>query len=227
MHLFEIYQIYYNEKSKANCYDFTRHYFNQKCSVFFENEVISNLINDEAHKQSEYFGVLSHLHRAKMPGRTKVNAENLKKFLEEKRPELLSFQIGDAKTIFPKSKNYHPKFLNLFSKMIEKTFGEPFNPEFIPSIYIMFNSFLAKSEVYERYVREALSPCIEKIRTDEELNTLVMQNGNYHAAVLRFRDNPKLKEQLGIDYYPYIPFLLERLPCWYFSQKNLKYEYWK
>ena len=222
------FQIYYSPESKKNCYHWADQYFNEKCTIFFENQVIRYLIEQGKHKESEYFAVLSHMHNLKLPKKDSVTPERIEKFIQEKNsPDLISFHAGSAANLFPKANRYHSRFMQKFQTMLKIGLGVDMSPNFVPDFYFIFNSFVAKSDVYERYVTECLAPIMDAMQNDTELNRVAMEDAKYQVANIRFQQNPKLKSDLGLNYYPYAPFLLERLPSWYFSGKGLRYEVYK
>ena len=59
-----IWQVYFDEQSKKNCYRWTRRYNNAgRLTEFFENSVIAELIENKKHLGEgfpDYFGVWSH-----------------------------------------------------------------------------------------------------------------------------------------------------------------------
>jgi len=222
MERLNIYQIYYNEVSKSNCYSFTNHYLNENCTIYFENKVISDLVADKKHIDSEYFGVFSHAFKDKMlrfRNHTKEQFEGLC------RGDVLSF-FGNfkQKSVFAQAESYHKGFGLAFKLMLKDAIGIEFNtcPH---SIYIMQNHFVAKSEVYQDYVETMLNPCIKALenKENEQLQQIIwspLQKYTYERQ--RFKQNPDLEKQLGIDFYPMHPFLLERLPSLYCTLHRIK-----
>lgn len=105
----------------------------------------------------------------------------------------------------------------LWQKLGYKLCGEVKNP-------IYQNHFVAKSEIYQDYVTNFLNPAMELIKTDEQLNNLMMQESNY-GKLSREADIRSVREKLGIDYYPLVPFILERCPSCFFQMKNYQITY--
>ena len=117
--------------------------------------------------------------------------------------------------------HWHPKSKQamelLWSKLGFKLCGEVKNP-------IYQNHYVAKREIYQDYVSNFLNPAMELIKTDEELNKLMMSESNY-GKLNREADIRSVKAKLGINYYPLAPFILERCPSCYFQMKNINVTY--
>jgi len=105
----------------------------------------------------------------------------------------------------------------LWSKLGFKLCGEVKNP-------IYQNHFVAKREIYQDYVTDFLNPAMELIKTDEELNKLMMSESNY-GKLNREADLRSVKAKLGLDHYPLAPFILERCPSCYFDMKGVQISY--
>jgi len=63
------------------------------------------------------------------------------------------------------------------------------------------NNFVAKKDVYERYVTEMLAPAMEVMLTMPEL----MKNSMYGKPLPE-----NLKKSFGVNWFPYHTFLAER-----------------
>jgi hypothetical protein len=238
----DITQIYYNDSSLKNCYDFTNHYFNNPDSKFsmaiFENRVISELCETKNLDNQDIFGVLSHKFKAvksKTPifGKESLifNPENIQRLFNNSNTELLSFfGSNSTKNIILQSKSNHPKTpfiqaLDLLLKMANIDFNvlQP-----IPHrVYIMRNAFIARFGIYQRYYNEMLKPCIEAMKDENNvrLNELLWQSANYSVERMRFKDNPKLTQ--FFNKYPLHPFILERLPSiWLTLNREINCTHW-
>jgi hypothetical protein len=82
---------------------------------------------------------------------------------------------------------------------------------------VYFNSFLARPEIYLDYVNSLLKPAIELCASDEELSTLVMSPSGYAKPPPQNFIN-----DTGVEQYPWIPFILERLINVYIEVNDIK-----
>lgn len=220
----ELYQIYYPggkvppEKQKEKILPFAIPYYNEKLTVFFENEPIKNLVMaSKADKISVSSWKLNDKLRIRVGGRVPLTLEALNSDYQ-----ILSFTKNSKKhTMLAHLYHWHPSskqaFELLWTKLGYKVPNEPKNP-------VYQNHWASKVEMARDYVENFLSPAMDLILSDEELNKLMMQLSNYgrlsHDADLR-----RIKEQLGLDDYPLVPFVLERCPCCFFEMKGYRITY--
>jgi len=216
--LLNIWQIYFDERSRKNCYPEFNHYDNSKTlTKFFENSVIVDLIYRQEHKKAKYFGVFSHDIRKDLVFKNKdtgaqFTPNELKRAIEnDQHIEVFGFQRRrKQENIILQAENYHPGFIKMMEKILKET-GFCEMPHKIDHI-ILFNYFIATADVYQAYVTELLLPAMQVLETMPE----AMERTNYRkldtATIGRF------SEAFGKPYYPYHPFLLERLPS-VFMQK--------
>lgn len=209
----KIYQIYFQpEQLERYQFDYTP-YFNEKPTVFLENEVIRTLIEQKKHEGTEYFGVLAYKFRPKLveislrttPEITNISTKEFNKndfgFMVH-ACEADVFGLGeyvphDTVTV---ANRFHPKFIEFFSKVMAKI-GYKWEPAINKHVFYC-NYFVAKSEVYEKYVKEMLAPAMDVMKDMPELH----DPSNY------FRPFPEnLKKEIGIEFWPYHPFLCERM----------------
>ena len=240
--MIEINQIYYNESSKRNCYDFTNHYFNNPDNRFdmclFENHVISKLIETSNLQSNDILGILSHKFKAAKSttlifGKQSLifNLENIQRLFDESDTQLLSFfRTNRTKNIILQSKSNHPKtpFIQALDLLL-KTANIDFNVlQPIPHrVYIMRNAFIARFGIYKKYYNEMLKPCIDAMKDESntQLQELLWRSANYSVEKLRFKDNPKLTQ--FFNKYPLHPFILERLPSiWLTINKEIICTHW-
>ncbi len=192
------------------------HYINGNCTVYFENDVMSNLISIGEHKNSEYFGVVSYKLREKIGDvmqqrwKTMVNIANhsLREFtpalfeneLQKHKPDAMSFQRHLPHDPVMYANNFHPGFSELFKKILGQI-GFKWEPTHIKDVFYC-NYFVARSDLYERFVNEMLDPAMEVMDTMPEL----MENSRYPQQL-----PVDLQEKFGITWYPYHAFLCERM----------------
>lgn len=211
MDRFKIYQIYYDEQTKKNCLEGFEPYYNEKCSEFFENDVILKLVTEGKHKGSEYFGIFSHSFQHKIH----IWPEIIFRMINEDEKDVYSFFANmNTNNIFLKGDQWHDNFSFVCKKILEKIGYrvDIADPNYKTRCIVYQNHFVAKAEIYEDYVKTVLGPAIEIMNTDEEVRAILWKDAKYHKAS---KMKNRLKEQIGIDYYPYHPFVCERLFSFY------------
>ena len=213
----ELYQIYYDIDQLQHLYPFAKPYFNEQLTVFFESSVIRELVPRSTAKS---IGVCS--------WRLK---EKQRYYIGRPRPITEEVINGDYEVLsFTKNTKYHKMLANasLNHKHFQPTFdniirsigvncpGEIKNP-------IYQNHFCARSDIYKRYVQRYLAPAMDLIINDKEINAMAMQDSNY--SKLTNQSSEHLKEKIGINYYPMVPFLLERLFSVFCQNEKIKVTY--
>lgn len=209
-------QIIYDESQREKCYTFAEVYFNQELTIFFENSVISKLVIDS---QTDKIAVCSWKLYEKMKWYIGVPREITPELLESDY-EVLSFTKNTKDhRMFAAAENWHKGFVDIFKKVCDAT-GIRFTGEVKNPIYQ--NHFSAKTEIYKDYVTTYLNPVMGLMENDPEINKMVMTNSNYSKLVKSTPEEiERLKQKIGIDYYPIAPFLLERLFSVYVQNKNI------
>jgi hypothetical protein len=207
----ELYQLFYKDEQKEKLLPFAIPYKTEGLTIFFENDWISKLVSES---NAEKVGVTSWKLRDKM---RPLSVEVLNSDYE-----VLSLTKNSKKhTMLAYLYHWHPKSKQamelLWQKLGFKLCGEVKNP-------IYQNHFVSRSDIYQDYVTNFLNPAMELIKTDEELNKLMMSESNY-GKLNREADIRSVKAKLGLNYYPLAPFILERCPSCFFQLKDYKISY--
>jgi hypothetical protein len=197
----KIYQIYYDEKSKKNCLEGFEPYF------------ILKLFNTGKHRNSDYFGVFSHSFQHKIH----IWPQSIYDAMEVNDYDVYSFfSLMSTNNIFLKGDNWHENFSTVCQKILNKIgfSGDIAHPDYTTRCIVYQNHFIARSEIYQDYVDTILRPAIEVMNTDEEIKEIIWKDARYHKSNKQeVRD--RLKEEIGVEYYPYHPFVCERLFSFY------------
>jgi hypothetical protein len=176
----------------------------QKSYLFEVNpiiDIIDNKIDDL--KDDDYLGILSWKYSIKM---------NIPKPLFYKMTKELMASSPDVINVsrFKWQHNYlawtevqHPGFLEIFEFLCAKLGLKMIEP----TIPIHSNYFIAKKDIYVKYVNEILKPAVELLETDEYLVSKVFNDANYPAGLSK----EGLKKYTGLEHYTYHTFVLERL----------------
>jgi hypothetical protein len=214
----ELYQLFYKDEQKEKLLPFSIPYKTEGLTIFFENDWISKLV---LASDAEKVGVTSWKLRDKMRARVGLRVPLSLEVLNSDY-EVLSLTKNSKKhTMLAHLYHWHPSsqeaMAKLWQKLGFKLCGEVKNP-------IYQNHYVAKREIYSDYVTNFLNPAMELIKTDEELNKLMMRESNY-GKLNREADIRSVKAKLGINYYPLAPFILERCPSCFFQLKDYKISY--
>lgn len=199
-------QIYYCEEQKAECFPFANLHFNHSLTIFFENSVIKDLVLAST---DEKIGVFSWKLRQKM----RWNILRPRPITEEvinTEYDVLCF-TGNSKNhkMLACAEGWHKGFRETMGYLLE-SIGQKIPGEVRTPIYQ--NSFMAKLEIYQDYVKNWLSPAMEATMKDSELYSLMTKDSGYTNLAKKDAASPDyLHEKIGIPFYPLAPFILERL----------------
>jgi len=177
---------------------------------------------------AEYFGVVSYKLREKIgsvmkenwSGLPQIANHSLNKFtptlfaneIEKHRPDVMSFQRHIPHNPITFANKFHPNFSIYFERIISEV-GLWCGTPYVFNDVFYCNYFVAKSDIYESYVKDMLIPAMEVMKSMPEL----MGNSGYPHQL------PKhLAEKFGINHYPYHAFLCERMFTYYVWIHNLK-----
>jgi hypothetical protein len=80
---------------------------------------------------------------------------------------------------------------------------------------IYANQFVARKDIYQAYINKVIKPCLEFLEGPlwEEVN----RPAGYRGAL----PTEKLKELTGLDFYNFVPFIMERMMMQFVSHYNL------
>lgn len=204
----ELHQIYYKPEQLHKLFPFAKPYFNESLTIFFENEPIKKIVRET---KADRIGVCSWKLADKMRIRTGMRGALTPEVMESDFQVLSLTKNSSRHQMIASANAWHPGFLptiaTLWQKVGIKMPGEAKNP-------IYQNSFIAKSEIYKRYVEEFLSPAMDLVMSNEELHTMMLQPSNY-GQLSRNSDLKSVKQKLGLSDYPLCPFVFERCaPLW-------------
>lgn len=213
----DFYQIYYSMGHKDLLFPFSKPYFNEGLTIFFENEVIKRLVMvSHAEKIAVCSWKLREKMRMNIPPRVELTYEHLQRDFQ-----VLSFTKNTKHhKVLARADVWHPGFTPAI-KLIWEKLGYRLPIEAQYPIYQ--NHFCARADIYKDYVINFLSPAMELIESDGEVRALCTADSHYDK--LTGVDLKSVKEKLGIAYYPMAPFILERCPSLWFTMKKIKVDY--
>lgn len=210
----DFYQIYYREDQLKHLYPFARPYYNEGLTIFFENSILAKLVMECT---SERVAVCSWRLHQKTRNIFPVTQQAL-----ESNYEVMAFRIVSKKhTMIAAMGQWHKDAVTaldlLWSKLGYKRPGEARHP-------IYMNHYAAKTEIYQDYVENFLIPAMELIKTDEQLNEIMLRPSGY-GRLSKDSDLKSVQSKLGMTDYPLTPFVLERCPSLWYEMKGVKISY--
>lgn len=212
----ELTQIYYSDYQKEACYTFARLYFNEKLTIHFENSIIERVVMAS---NADKVSVCSWRLREKFKYFIGPHREFTQEVLESDYDVLSLTKNSRFHNMLAAADKWHPGFKPAFERIMS---GIGFNCPKEVKIPIYQNHFSAKREIYQDYVKRYLRPAMNFIENDPEVNKMAMMDSNYSKLDKRVTDNHEsLMKQIGVPYYPLVPFLLERLFSVYIHNENI------
>jgi hypothetical protein len=213
-----IYQVFYDKQQAVKIEDEFMGFYNPKCSVYFENQVIMELSKHGAVKSDPYFGVLSWNLREKIE-RMKGMRQPFRNVSKEENPvhaawskmekgdELITFMEHVPHCPINAANEIHPEFRWIWIQLMTHLKLHPHIKTWEKVIYC--NAFILKSNLYDRYINELLLPAMHIM--DGEISYMVMEDSKYPKFF-----TPELSEQTGMGHWTYHTFICERLfSYWY------------
>lgn len=227
----KVYQIYYNEETKAQLEPEYIPYFNNPTTVYFESKVMCDLIDKGEHKGVDYFGIVGNKLRRKISqsktwgrrirniSKKNFSPKSFEQFVYDYRPHIASYSTNGRHAVFPWAEQFHGGICKATQAIVKKLgIRAAYDKVTIQPIY--FNYFVAKPDIYQDYVNKILRPAIDLMENDAEIKTLLEVDSNYGQV------SAELEKQIGYNYYPLHPFICERLINLYLNMYNFKIIQW-
>lgn len=224
----KVFQIYYHESQRPKLEASYLPFFNHDATLFFESQVIADLVRSGHHNDCDYFGVVSYKLREKIGtdmkdnwrGHANIANHSINNFTPEQfeeelfkhNPDVMSFQCHQGHDPVGVAEAFHYGFRKLWFQVM-KEINYDWQPTFIENIFYC-NFFVAKSEIYETFVSDMLMPAMRIMEKMPEL----MADSGYRSTPLP----EKLKLKYGIEHWPFHPFICERFFSWYAHIHKLK-----
>jgi hypothetical protein len=183
-------------------------------TLYLENIMYDSwlLDNKEDWENFDYVGTLSWkaLTKIKLP-----NMDEIIKQLEIKKPDLFPFLVGKLNMI-KRTDFYHPLFSKIWVNLLTKL---NFTEDMILSNNILpfyCNYWICPPKLMLEYI-DFFKKAKDLIEKDQELQINIWQNSLYLG--IPKSDCMKI---FGVPFYPYHPFICERLPCFFFWSRKSK-----
>src|SRR5690606_34292813 len=85
-----------------------------------------------------------------------------------------------------------------------------------PKHIVYANQFIARKSIYVDYVNNVIKPCLKLLEGD------MWNSVNVDAGYTRALSKDELLKYTGLEFYNYIPFILERMMMQYIHNKKIK-----
>jgi hypothetical protein len=217
-----IYQIYFDDNTKKyinqNCigYDNSLYHGKEK-QPFFENHIIKQLIEEQKHKDSEYFGVLSWQFETKNSYFLKNIHDDIDKNADH---DIYSFYKAHTQpNVWRVAEGWHQGIIETSQHIFNRFNGLKISHLNTPTIYQ--NAHVTKSEIYEDYVKTWLIPLMDIMNDAEDvwLQKQLWRDTKYKSYTLK---KTKIENVTGVPYYPMHTFICERFFSTYLTTKKFK-----
>lgn len=171
--------------------------------------VSDNLLHDL--QATDVVGVFSW----KFPLKTGVNRSALEQMMEGKEADIFSFSpyLGDHIHFMNWSEQGHPGIKDFIKRCCARC-GMYYTND--PRHVIYANQFLATKQVYQAYINDVIKPSLALLEGD------LWSEVNKDAGYTRAMHKERLKKLTGLDFYNYVPFVLERMMSQYIANLDLK-----
>ncbi len=232
---YEFFQIYYDDSQLRHLIPDAKGHFNPTCTQYFESKVISDY---EPLLCSKYVGTASWdlkktwgIYNGK---RSNFSIEQGLNLLEG-GIDFLSLSYRRSHTTLVKQANmwHHPENFKPIHRRNNPTM---FHDMFVylcdnigldfeePNTLVYEHTFFTTRALFIEY-RNLLRKAITYIESNEKFNAELQQNAGYRHKKLP----NKAAKEIGLTYYPFTPFLLERLlSVWvhWKVKEGVRFEYW-
>lgn len=214
------FQIYYDDAQKDSLYDFSTPYKNETLTDYFENEVISRLVPNS---QADLISVCSWRLKQKRGDCYRLPDKTLTK------EKILNADF-DVAILTPRHPNHKPLLMahewhgkawddafTVLKEFLKSDLNTIVPDELTHTIYE--NHFIAKAEIYKRYVKEYLLPCMAFI---DSVQGVFKADAGYLSKKRNTNEVKAYQEKSGRQDWPITPFILERLFSIYCEGKGFK-----
>lgn len=157
-------------------------------------------------KDDEYVGVLSW----KFPQKTRIFDKKLESLIKDKDIYTFCHPLPNP-SYMNYSESHHPGLKHLVKTLCDKL-GLMYKDS--PKNVIYSNFVVAKKHIYKNYVENVIKPSLELL--EGELWDLANKDAGYKRGLPK----DQLKQQTGLEYYPLLVFVIERMWSQYLNNKN-------
>ena len=219
-----IHQIYYNEETKGKLVPEFTPYYNKDCSLFFESEVIRDLIEQRKHEESYHFGVVGPKFKYKLnhwsrryDSKIYQGFKVFKNVISNSNCDVVSLMSIRNDNPIRFAQRVHPGFEDIMRDLLRIVNFDVKFKRIENSIYCNF--FTATPEFWDHYTQELMFPVMDVISDrNHPVCGRIYQDANYQKTLPK-----EMQDKYGIKHFPFHPFITERLPN-IFLMKYSKYK---
>lgn len=179
--------------------------FKLSSTKYFESEFFDRIEIDE---HAKYIGMITY----SILWKPRIFKMNLKNILENSHADVIAFNHLPNDTLRKTDKD-HPIFTRIWCRLIKKLFPDFEGDPLDDSVKMFYNNYwVAKPNLFRRY-QEVLKKAMVFLEEDPK----VYEDAHYKSGKL---SSTQLEKINGKGYYTYHPFVIERLPCFFFWYIN-------
>lgn len=228
---FDIYQVYYDKKQEENLIPGLKPYLNTNTSLGFESGVMCD-IHDKNGFKNDWCGLFSWKLNNKLSGNNITYTYIIHMIEEHKQHDIITISpkkywndVLREKHCASRDDVHGSAFLALLVLLdVMKCDGIiqddiPYTlDDDINRIYC--NYFIARKDVYHDYIENFLKPALDILMNHEKMKKIGLLHSGYTEPVPE-----SFMKKTGCNYYPFLPFILERMINVYIQIKNCKVAY--
>jgi hypothetical protein len=177
----------------------------------FENNAMIDISENYLKEvdSNEYVGVLSW----KFTQKTGLSKKAVEVICDSVDVDVINLSRWKSKLHFMNwSNDGHKGIIDMIKKCCNHV-GLNYNND--PKNIIFANQFVCRNYIYQDYINSVIIPCLDLL--EGEMWSEVNKPSGYTAGI----ELQKLKEFTGLEFYNYIPFILERMFMQYCENKKL------
>ena len=185
-------------------------------SLFLESQVYTWLrANEQDWQNQDYIGILPYsiCHKQNITKDTDVAKLIRNHFQKAGDADVVSFYRRFKASMWKLTRVCHPKLEGAWVALMSRM-GVPYEAALSESIpFYPCSSWAAKPETMKKFIQFA-ERAMSIMGTDTKVRTLCFENSTYWTPSCLHHE--QLVRIFGVPYYPLFPFIMERLPCFYF-----------
>ena len=213
-----LYIVYHDEESKQKAIKYEKYPWAKllfiESTKYLESDAYRVLKNrEEEWKDKQFVGVIKYSFEEKT---SFFNFDNLCQETEDETADVFTFVGPESHSpdtqgisMIRTARRCHQYFPTIWSHILVTRMGlnetDVFSEE-IPAFYSNF--WIARTSLFKEYLR--IYGIVQEImEKDDLIKPILYQNASYFQHI----DTDRLTQIMGVPYYPYHPFVMERLPC--------------
>jgi hypothetical protein len=182
-------------------------------NIFYESATFRDAhVTDPA---VEFVGHLTYSYKSKI---APLDFEELcKKY--QPSADVLALFPGNPYPLYQFAETVHPGFLKIWTRLMDLMGYKDFMVKGEPKAFYS-NYWIATRDLWNKYVDFATT-AMTHMSSDPELVALCSADSKYKGTIEALPPS-KLQEISGNPYYTFHPFIMERLPCFFFHISNAR-----